>query len=188
MHGGTIRAESGGAGRGTKFTVTLPVAARLESPPPLEHGAPSRAVEVNGLPRLDGVRVLVVDDEPNTCRIVTTLLAQYGAEARGSGSAAEAREVLAAWRPDVLISDIGMPGEDGYEFLRQLRAGGPEYNRLPAVALTAYSRLEDRMRSLRAGFQMHVTKPVEPAELVAVVASLVHRTGKPAADRDAGEG
>jgi CheY-like chemotaxis protein len=126
--------------------------------------------------RLDGLRVLVVDDEPDTRELLKAGLGQCGAEVVMAGSAGEALEAMATVVPDVLISDIGMPGEDGYDLIRRVRqlpveSGG----RVPAIALTAYARTEDRMQALKAGYQMHVPKPVELAELMAVAASLVRR-------------
>jgi CheY-like chemotaxis protein len=122
--------------------------------------------------------VLVVDDEPDTRELLKAGLGRSGASVALAGSAAEAMETMRALVPDLLISDIGMPEEDGYELIRRIRAlpdasGG----RIPAIALTAYARVEDRMQALRAGYQMHVPKPVELAELVAVAASLVQRGG-----------
>jgi CheY-like chemotaxis protein len=120
--------------------------------------------------------VLVVDDEADTRELLRAVLTRCGAEVRTAGSAREALAELERFRPEVLISDIGMPGEDGYELIRRVRElpagrGGD----VPAVALTAYARAEDRLRVLRSGYQMHIPKPVELAELVAVVASLVRR-------------
>jgi CheY-like chemotaxis protein len=120
-----------------------------------------------------------VDDEPETRELLIEVLSKCGADVRACGSADEALEMLKHWKADVLISDIGMPGEDGYELIRKVRAMDPKQGgRIPAVALTAYARGEDRLRALSAGFQMHVAKPVEPAELVAVVASFAWQAGK----------
>ncbi len=179
LHGGTVRAESPGEGHGATFTVLLPVA-------PVYH-ADEESVRVhpaarNTLPafelfdRLDGLKILVVDDEPDTREMLKAGLGQCGAEVAVAASAAEALESIGESAPDLLISDIGMPDEDGYELMRRIRrlpaeAGG----RVPAIALTAYARTEDRMHALRAGYQMHVPKPVELAELAAVAASLVRR-------------
>jgi CheY-like chemotaxis protein len=126
--------------------------------------------------KLTGLKILAVDDEAETCELVKAALEQCGAEVTTARSAQEAMEHLQRFMPDVLISDIGMPHEDGYELIRRVRQlpaknGGA----VPAVALTAYARAEDRLRILREGYQMHVPKPVELAELVAVVASLAER-------------
>ena len=175
LHGGTVRARSPGEGQGATFTVTLPLTA-------VEIREPTPAREPRSATSLTGVRVLVVDDDPAAVELVVETLAQSGAEARGAGSVSAALPVLAAWRPAVLISDIEMPGEDGYALIREVRTLAPEVGgRTPAVALTAFSRPEDRVRILKAGFSLHVTKPVDPEELIAIVAALagdgVGRTG-----------
>jgi CheY-like chemotaxis protein len=125
---------------------------------------------------LDGLKVLVVDDEADARELLRVGLGQCGAEVTAAGSAQEALAAFAAMRPEILISDIGMPDEDGYTLIRKIRALPAEAGgRIPAIALTAYARAEDRLQTLRAGYQMHVVKPVEITELVAVVASLVQR-------------
>jgi CheY-like chemotaxis protein len=126
---------------------------------------------------LAGLRVLVVDDEPDARTLVRRVLAESGALVALAASAREAMEQLRAFRPHVLISDVGMPEEDGYDLLRQVRAE-LSASQLPAAALTAFARAEDRKRALLAGFQTHVAKPVDPSERVAVVASLAGRTGR----------
>jgi PAS domain S-box-containing protein len=179
LHGGTVEAESPGEGQGATFTVLLPVAPVYRSVGVEErvHPAAKDTLPSYECPdRLDGLRVLVVDDEPDTRELLQTGLGQCGAEVMTAGSAGEALEAIRRVVPDVLISDIGMPEEDGYELIRRVRelpAGGG--GKVPAIALTAYARVEDRMQALRAGYEMHVPKPVELAELVAVAASLVRR-------------
>jgi CheY-like chemotaxis protein len=127
---------------------------------------------------LEGIRVLVVDDEGDTREMVSAILKSQGAQVEAASSAADAVAALPRVRPHILVSDVEMPVEDGYELIRQVRRLAPEDGgRIPAAALTAYARPEDRMRALMAGFQIHVPKPVQPAELVAVVASLAGRTG-----------
>ncbi|MBV8859514.1 MAG: PAS domain-containing protein [Acidobacteria bacterium] len=177
LHGGTVKAESEGEGRGSTFTVRLPVRAVRDAAQPAARGAgPARpeAFEAPAAPHtLEGVKVLVVDDEPDARRLLTEVLARRGAQVRTAESAGEALETLQAWRPHVLLSDIGMPDGDGYELIRRVRElpferGG----RTPAAALTAYAGPADRARALASGFQLHVAKPVEPAELAAVVAGL----------------
>jgi PAS domain S-box-containing protein len=180
LHGGTVRAESAGTGQGASFTVALPVApARAVSPKERSDTATRISLSLENLPSLAGVRVLLVDDDADGRELVTRMLALSGAEVCTAGSTAEALAALDEWRPDVLISDIGMPGEDGYVLIKKLRALPAERGgRIPALALTAYAGLQDRLRALSAGYQSHVPKPVEQAELVAVLASLTNRIGK----------
>ncbi len=174
LHGGTVTAESEGEGRGAIFTVTLPALAGTDAP-----SAGRRSPEDRGataLARLHGVRMLVVDDDSDTCDTIGTVLEAEGAEVRTCLSSAAALELLDAWVPDVLVSDIAMPGEDGYVLMRKIRARKAEAGGgMLAVALTAYGGNEDRLRALSAGFQLHVGKPVEPDQLVAIVASVVQR-------------
>jgi signal transduction histidine kinase/CheY-like chemotaxis protein len=175
LHGGTVVAQSEGEAKGATFTVSLPISARdvaaqfaLREPasaPPLE----SSPVLV----RLDGLRVLVVDDEADAVALAQTILHDAGADVRVCYAASEAIELLRGWRPDVLVSDIEMPGEDGYSLIRRLRAlAAEDGGTIPAVALTAYGRMQDRTRSLAAGFSMHVPKPVDPGELTAIIATV----------------
>jgi hypothetical protein len=128
---------------------------------------------------LDGLRVMIVDDEAEARDLMTAMLTRRGAEVKACASAAEALEEIEQWRPLVLVSDIGMPDEDGYALIGKLRAlGAKRGGDVPAVALTAYARSEDRMRALASGFQMHVPKPIEAGELIVVIASLAGRLGK----------
>jgi signal transduction histidine kinase/ActR/RegA family two-component response regulator len=170
LHGGEVRAESAGEDRGSTFSVTFPLAqgaAPCSCQPEAETLSPNRAE------RLSGVRVLVVDDEQDTRRLISTVIAQSGAEVTACASAGEALETLKTWRPHILMSDIGMPGEDGYALIRQVRALPPERGgRTPAAALTAYARDEDRGRALAAGYQLHIAKPFNPGELLAAVSDL----------------
>jgi CheY-like chemotaxis protein len=133
--------------------------------------------EVLSPPQLDGLRVLVVDDEADSLNYIDAVLARCGAQVTPASSVAEALQKLHGSGFDVLVSDIGMPGEDGYALIRRVRALSAEQGgNIPAAALTAYARPEDRTRVLLAGFQIHITKPVEPTELAAVVGSLAGRT------------
>ena len=177
LHGGTATAASRGKGHGATFTVTLPTTPAA-TPAAAPEPAPSRRA-LRGTHEhcatLRGVRLLVVDDEPDARGVIGRLLRDCDAAVTLAGSAAEAVGLLETDGPfDCLVSDIGMPGEDGYALLARVRAM-PQTAGLPAVALTAYARAEDRTRALAAGFQAHLTKPVEPADLVATVAGLVGR-------------
>jgi PAS domain S-box-containing protein len=178
LHGGTVSAYSLGPGTGATFTVKLPLALAQAAPEtePGEH--PTTALMVGALegPRLDGLRILVVDDDQDSLELAAAILSGAGGVVTTSRSAVEALELVRHGRPDVLISDIEMPGEDGYALIRKVRAldrssGGAT----PAVALTAYGRVEDRLRTISAGYSMHVPKPVQPAELTTIVASLAGR-------------
>ncbi|HEX8073167.1 MAG TPA: ATP-binding protein [Pyrinomonadaceae bacterium] len=172
-HGGTVAAESAGVGQGATFSLTLPLmAVRLEAG---EAGRVGRVLEitVDRTPALAGVRVLVVDDDEDTRQMISAVLKRAGGDVRACASAGAAVETLRRWQPDVLLSDIGMPGEDGYDLIRRVRALAAEQGgRTPAAALTAYARADDRQRVLAAGYQLHVAKPVGSAELVTAVASL----------------
>ncbi|WP_287129805.1 ATP-binding protein [Candidatus Cyanaurora vandensis] len=166
LHGGRIYATSAGAGCGMTFTVHFPLA--QTTVPAVRKVPPSSRPSQT----LVGVRVLVVDDEPDARDLVGMVLEEAGAAVRTAGSVAQALEVIASWLPDLLLSDIAMPGEDGYILLQKIRAGGTD---LPAVALTAHTRQEDRAHALAAGYQRHLPKPVEPLELLTVVTRLVGR-------------
>src|SRR5439155_318243 len=165
-HGGTVRAESPGPGQGATFTVRLPATARRSDPSAVE---PARCPPAGDYPNLRGVRVLIVDDDRDTGEVLESLVIACGAEATTASSTAEALAVLARRRVDVLVSDIGMPGDDGYALIQRIREGERqrESGLLPAIALTAYARPEDREQALVSGFQAHVAKPVEPAERLA---------------------
>jgi PAS domain S-box-containing protein len=172
LHGGRVTAESEGEGRGAAFTITLPLirAASSASDPPDASSAPS----AEATSRLRGVRVLVVDDDADALDFTSALLEQHGAEVTTSPSARAARDVLEHTTPDVLVSDIGMPGEDGFALIGEVRAMGAVRGFwIPAIALTAYAQAEDRNQALSAGYQVHMAKPVDPAALVASVAELV---------------
>ena len=176
LHGGTVAVKSDGPGRGSMFTVSLPLAAVvLDGPARSVSRTPTR---IKGSV-LDGLRVLIVDDEDDARSLIAEILTTHGAKVTACGSAAEAFEHLTREPPDVLVSDIGMPGEDGYSFIGRVRAWAREQGEamVPSAALTAYARMEDRTRAMLAGFHSHVAKPVEADELVVVVASLAGRTG-----------
>jgi PAS domain S-box-containing protein len=172
LHGGTVEARSEGADCGAAFAVRLPAATGALAP--ASPDAPAALAPADeGLPELDGLRVLLVDDQPEILELVADTLGGYGALVRSALNAREALALLRSWRPDVLVSDIAMPGEDGYWLIRQVRALPPEEGGLtPAAALTAYVRIEERLKVLAAGFQQYVPKPVEPGELREIIAGL----------------
>ena len=181
LHGGSVSVESEGEGKGTTFTITLPfvgvISNQKEEPVIPVHG--NEIISFEGLPSLQGLKVLVVDDEVDTRELISEVLKECGSEVVLSRSAAEALEALEQHKPDILISDLGMPDEDGYSLISKIRSLPPERGgQIPAAALTAYARAEDRMRVLRSGFQFHLPKPVDSAELVTVVASLAGRAYK----------
>jgi CheY-like chemotaxis protein len=174
LHGGSVYAESAGEGQGATFVVKLPLMIAEMREQPIAH-RDSPALES---PSLAGARIVVVDDDPTAVELIREVFVQAGAEVIEGRTAKEAFQAVAQWCPDVLVSDIEMPGEDGYSLIRKVRALGPEQGgKTPAVALTAFGRPEDRIRSLRAGFNIHVSKPVDPAELIAIVASMIGRAG-----------
>jgi CheY-like chemotaxis protein len=178
MHGGTITAESEGPGKGSTFRIALPVA--LLSGPVETTEFSSRPVYPASTPvttpDLTGVKVLAVDDDPDALRLLREILEITGASVAAASSAAEALELVASWRPDVLIADIGMPRMDGFELIRRIRQH-PDgaLHGMPAVALTAYARSEDRLKALSSGFQIYITKPIDPGELMVAIAALVRR-------------
>ena len=180
LHGGTVKATSEGEGQGATFTVMLPISPiyQVDSSRSRVHPAARDLLPPNDCTdRLDGLNILVVDDEADTRELLRQGLEYCGANVKVAGSAHEAVDELVALVPDILISDIGMPGIDGYDLIRQIRGLPPDRGgKVAAVALTAYTRVEDRLQALRAGYDMHVPKPVELAELVAVAATVARRS------------
>jgi PAS domain S-box-containing protein len=174
MHGGTVTAESAGEGRGATFTVRLPVAALK---PIQQSDEPDQSAAVDTATRLGGLRVVVVDDDPDTRRLLQRILEESQAEARVADGVDAALPVIQDFEPDILVSDIGMPGRDGHDLIREVRARGHTFKTLPAIALTAFARTEERRRALLAGYQVHIAKPVDTNELIAAIASLAGRTG-----------
>jgi CheY-like chemotaxis protein len=170
-HGGAVKAESEGEGHGARFTIALPLAA----PPVLLEAALAPTASTEAITddlSLAGIRVLVVEDEQDAAEFVKQLLENHGADVVTATSAREALKVIIARKPDILISDIGLPELDGYQFLEQVRRReAAEGGGIPAIALTAFARSEDRTRALLAGYQAHLAKPVESTELLATVAS-----------------
>src|SRR5687768_12193960 len=179
LHGGSVSVQSEGEGKGATFTISLPFVGVIGDEQEAESGQPVPVEEIitlDGLPSLEGLKVLVVDDEADTRELIREVLTGCGSEVVTSGSVEEALRALEEHKPDILISDLGMPDEDGYSLISKIRALPSERGgHIPAAALTAYARAEDRMRVLRSGFQFHLPKPVDSAELVTVVASLAGR-------------
>jgi len=173
MHGGTVTVHSEGEGQGSRFTVTLP----LQPETPASIDTSSGRASLVDVPDLHGLSVLLVEDEADARELLALLLERRGASVCTAENADEALETLGNTRVDVLVSDIGLPQSDGYALIRQVRARGHTPRDLPAVALTAFARAEDRRRALVAGFQSHVTKPVDATELSTVLASLTGRVG-----------
>jgi CheY-like chemotaxis protein len=185
LHGGTVKAYSDGPGCGATFKLRLPILSINRVPGRKSDSSDStvtRAIVTDALsiecpPRLDGVRVLVVDDDSDTRQMLKAVLSECQAEVITAASAAEAIKEIEQRKPDVLISDLGMPEQDGYELIKQVRETESADNtaRIPALALTAYAKAEDRVRALAGGYHVHLSKPVEPAEFVLVVARLAGR-------------
>ena len=174
---------------GASFAASLPFVSLHEETQRVRHKPPVALAEIECPPSLPGLRVLVVDDEADTLDMLRAVLEQCRIEVITAGTAAEALEAVVQSRPDVLISDLGMPGEDGYAFIAKVRSlPAKRGGRIPAAALTAYVRAEDRVKVLRAGFQLHVSKPIEPAELVTVVANLAGRSLGPQTPQGVPEG
>ncbi|BAY89107.1 MULTISPECIES: ATP-binding protein [unclassified Tolypothrix] len=175
LHGGTVQVDSPGEQQGATFTVKLPLLSTAKGDiclPPSSEADSSLLLNAS----LAGIRVLIVDDEEDSREFIATVLQQVQAEVQTAASAPEAMQLISQWQPDVIVSDIGMPKEDGYSFIRKVRSLPPEQGgNIPAAALTAYARAEDRRRAIQEGYQLHLPKPIEPAELATVVASLVGR-------------
>ncbi len=180
LHGGSISAESAGPGMGSRFFIRLPAVAlgveHAAGPEPQTYSPPAVAAP----PSIAGIRVLLVEDQWDSRELMAEILRSAGCEVDGAGSVSEALEHLEEALPDVLVSDIGMPGEDGYSLLRRIRQREAPLSALPAIAVSAYAREEDRIRALSAGFQVHLAKPFEPAELLAAVARVAGERPAPA--------
>jgi signal transduction histidine kinase/ActR/RegA family two-component response regulator len=177
LHGGTVHAHSDGEGKGAVFTVRLPLVA-VEPARPEAARAPLSALPIAPSDlgaTLKGVRVLVVDDDADSLDLIAAVLSQQGAVVEARSSAARALEAFEQWRPDVVLADIEKPGEDGYSLIRRIRALSPAGGKVPAAAITAYGRTEDRVRALSAGFTTYLPKPVDPDELAAVVLTLARQ-------------
>src|SRR5690242_9069834 len=178
LHGGTITATSEGLGKGSVFTVDLPMTQERRDPARAEERKREvdRRRSRSGVVRLDGVHVLLVEDDEDSRKLLSTILKRYGARVTSTKSAAEALEAFESDLPDVMISDIGMPDHDGYELIRRLRSLPVEKGgATPAIALTGYASKKDRERALSSGYQQHVAKPVEQADMIAAIAALIGR-------------
>ena len=173
LHGGTVSAESDGVGKGATFSAAFPLLTDRPEPIAVMHNGETHATEFHSL---DGLRVLLVDDERETREIISTVVERTGAEVKSCTSAREALSALVEWRPHVILSDIAMPDEDGYSFIGRVRSlGDGDGGNTPAAALTAYARDEDRNKALAAGYQMHIAKPIAAGQLVIMIAKLAGR-------------
>jgi CheY-like chemotaxis protein len=179
MHSGSVRAESDGNGKGARFIVTLPLIAdvsmQLRAVLPVSQNG---SAENNGelLPDLlNGLKVLTVDDQQDTRELITLALGRYGAEVRTSDSASTALKMIEDWRPDVVVSDIGLPEMDGYDFMRRLREIEGDGDRIPAIAVTGYAGAVDESKALNAGYALHLSKPIELNELAKAIARVSRR-------------
>jgi len=181
LHGGSVKASSAGEGKGATFVVSLPLRAIQESTPEMREHPTSgkhRAIRVSEI-SLSGIKVLVLDDEPDARELVKSVLEIAGADVITAATAEEGLAYVKHHRPDVIVSDIGMPERDGYQFIRDVRAfDTADGGRTPAIALTAFARSEDRTRAMLAGYQVHISKPIEPQELVATIKSVAGNSAR----------
>jgi CheY-like chemotaxis protein len=191
MHGGEVEAASAGKGKGATFTVTLPVLS-LPDLDVMGEVSPEVSAQLLNLRRqqngvgdknaelypdlLKGLRVLSVDDQQDTRELITIALTRYGAEVKASDSASTALQLIKEWKPHVVVSDIGMPGMDGYDFMRQVRELETEGERIPAIAVTGYAGAVDESKALDAGYEVHLSKPIELNKLVTVIAKVSNRS------------
>lgn len=186
IHGGTVSVNSAGAGQGSTFIVTLPLLPVRRDPQsevPRAHPTAQNSSALDCPHELSGLRILLVDDETDSRDLLNFVLESCGAEVKTAGSTAEAMQLIGRKSFDIIISDIGMPVEDGYALISKIRDLPTEQGgNVPAIALTAYARAEDRVRALRSGFQLHIAKPVESTELIAAVANLAGRIRKSSGD------
>jgi CheY-like chemotaxis protein len=178
LHGGTITAQSEGLGKGSVFTVDLPLAQERRDPARAEERRREveRRSSRKGVVRLDGVHVLLVEDDDDSRKLLGMMMKRYGARVTATKSAAEALKAFEGELPDVMISDIGMPDQDGYELIRRLRSRPAEKGgATPAIALTGYASKKDRERALSSGYQQHLAKPIEQADMIAAIAAAIGR-------------
>lgn len=181
LHGGRVDAASRGTGNGATFTVWLPALADSIATGSEQLAAPvEEARRFADVPRLEGVRVLLVDDEADARELFKSILEDHDVEVTAVSSVGEALAVMDRWRPDVLVSDLGMPNENGYDLIHAVRRlGSGESRQIPALALSAYAGSEHTRLALAAGFELHLAKPVEPTALTRAIAWLAGRTGTP---------
>jgi CheY-like chemotaxis protein len=185
LHGGSIRADSDGKDKGASFILTLPSSTITKTPSEFFREDSNRA-KPNEIanPELNGIRVLIVDDDIDTCDMLTYVLTHWGAETKSSASVAEALARVTEWLPNILLTDINMPGEDGYELINQLRALPPEKGaNIPAIALTAMARPEDSEQVLSAGFHLHLAKPIDIEELLVAISQLTEKSARNSYDQ-----
>jgi hypothetical protein len=176
LHGGTVRAESTGVDQGATFTILLPLMQLKDATPSNSILSPSVLLSPALSLNLDGIRVLLVDDEPDSLAVLSLMLETCGTEVTGTTETGDVGQLLQQFKPDVLVSDIAMPGEDGYSLIRRVRnLSAAEGGQVPAVALSGYARSEDRTQAIQAGYQMHLSKPVQMDELTQAIARLVER-------------
>jgi len=178
LHGGTIEAASPGEGQGSTFKVRLPFAAVVRDASfqstPAQRASSTTVAAGSEIPNLSELKVLAIDDAPDARQLVRAVLEEFGANVLTASSVKEGLEMLAAWKPDVIVCDIGMPEEDGYTFISEVRKlSADQGGTIPAIALTGYVRVEDRMRALAAGYQMFVPKPVEATELASLIQAVM---------------
>jgi CheY-like chemotaxis protein len=180
LHGGHIEGRSPGKGQGATFVVRLPVSPLISATLGVKKVAARRPLpDRPAPPRLEGVRALVVEDDPDAQELLSHVLSESGIAVRAAGSAEEARHILDTYEPHVIISDVGLPGEDGHEFIRSIRTSSIEARKnIPALALTAFASNEDRARALVAGFNNHLAKPVDAGTLIAAIIELTGRAGR----------
>ena len=180
LHGGSVHAASEGEDKGSTFTLTLPLSLVAKTPQETTHEKTNENNPNKDFnPGLDGVRVLIVDDDVDTCEMLNYVLNQWGAVAKASTSVSEAFASLNDWKPDVLLTDINMPGEDGYSLISRLRSLTPEKGAsIPAIALTAMARPEDSEQALSAGFHLHLSKPINIEELAGAIVNLTKNLNK----------
>jgi CheY-like chemotaxis protein len=181
MHGGTIEARSDGEGLGSVFTISFPSQTTGRTTVRMNLGEMQKALDAAEEPDLNGSRILIVDDDADVRDLLAIRLQEYGGIVERADSVKTALEMIrdVETRPDLIVSDIAMPGEDGYSLMRKVRALSPEDGgNIPAIALTAYSRVKDRIDALAAGYQMHLSKPVDTDELALGVSSILERYGR----------